>query len=175
MKQLILPVIVLITALTACGPKKDPNLTYFDKPADYNNYIVAERTNVFNAYDALKKTLQYGTVSEMYSMLGDMKKTSVAAVEKMDKLAPFEKNIDFRDKAKALYSYYAAASDKEIKDLTDIFAKGNDMQQSDVGRVETLVNSINASTKKLDDELIPAQNIFAKKYNLELIHSQNPF
>jgi hypothetical protein len=168
MKKLIVPVILFVAVLTSCGPKKDPNLTYFDEANEYNDYIIDEQSTVFNAYDALISSMEYGSAAEINGAFDDLKKASTEATEKMNKLAPFKKNTDFRDKAKELYSFYANACDKELKELVGIFTKDSDITDADIARVDELSKFMDDGEAKLNGALIDSQKEFAKKFNLVL-------
>jgi|GEM_PF-2846636 len=169
MKKFIVPVILFVAVLTSCGPKKDPNLTYFEQANEYNDYIIDEQSAVFDKYDALISSLEYGTSAEINDALSDLQGRSKEAVEKMNKLADFKKNVEFRDKAKELYSFYSNACDKELKELVGIFTKTEgEITDADLARVDELSKYMDDGEKKYNDALIESQKVFAKKFNLVL-------
>lgn len=169
MKRTIFPLLLfVVVGLASCGPKKDPNLTYFDKANEYNDYIINEQVAVFDAYDELVDEMSYGTESSIDESLTSFKKRTTEALDKMNKLADFKKNVEFRDAAKSLFQFYADACDKELKDLAVIFSKGEGIDEADYDRVDELTTKMDDEEQSRNNKLIEAQQVFAKKNNLSL-------
>lgn len=161
--------ILFVAVLTSCGPKRDPNLTYFDKADEYNDYIIDEQKALFGKYDEFINQISYGEIEDIKKAHQDLITQSKSSVDKINKLADFKKNVEFRDRAKDLFGFFASASEKELKEMVDIFAKGADITDADITRVDEISTYMDDNQKKYNDALISAQEAFAKKFNLMLI------
>lgn len=170
MKKLFLPIITLI--LISCGPKKDPNLTYFEKPEEYNDYIIKEQVEVFAAFDEFIHHMETGSMEELQASFDKLYERSKTAVERMEKLADYKKNTEFRDKSKELFIFYKTQCETDLKEMMNLFAKDTLMTEADEMRITEIANAFDAKEKELNNALIAAQEAFAKKFNLELIEDK---
>lgn len=157
-----------IMVFVSCGPKKDPNLTYFDNPVSYNDYIIGEQMDVFDMYDKLLKELNEGTAATIGIAYDDFCNRSNQAYDNMNKLADFKKNTEFRDAAKDLFKFYSDVCQKELGELVDIYSKGTGLTEDEFNRADEITIYIQENEKKKNDILIDKQLIFAKKNNLSL-------
>lgn len=170
MKKLFLSIITLI--LISCGPKKDPNLTYFEKPEDYNDYIIKEQVEVFAAFDEFIHNMETASMEELQKSFDKLYERSKMAVERMEKLADYKKNTEFRDKSKELFIFYKTQCETDLKEMMELFAKDTLMTEADEIRIEIIANAFDAKEKELNNALIAAQEAFAKRFNLELVNDK---
>lgn len=155
--------------LIACGNKRDPNLTYFDKPEDYNDYIIQEQIAVFDVFDQFINEIESGTLEAANSSLSTLHTRSKEASEKMSKLADYKKNTAFRDQGKALFDFYVSQCETDLKEMMDLFAKDTLMTEEDQKRIDEIANQFDQKEKQANDLLISSQEAFAKKFRLELV------
>lgn len=170
MKKLFLPIITLI--FVSCGPKKDPNLTYFEKPEEYNDYIIKEQVEVFSAFDEFIHNMEIGSMEDLQASFNKLYERSKTAVERMEKLADYKKNTEFRDKSKELFIFYKTQCETNLKEMMELFAKDTLMTEADEMRIEAIAKAFDDKEKELNNALIAAQEAFAKKFNLELVEDK---
>jgi hypothetical protein len=158
--------------LVSCGSKKDPNLTYFEKAEEYNDYIIKEQMELFAAFDEFINQMETGSMEDLHASFDKLYERSNTAVERMDKLADFKKNTEFRDKSKELFVFYKTQCETDLKEMLTLFEKDTLMTEEDQLRIEEIAKNFDHAEKKLNDALIAAQEAFAKKFNLELIENK---
>ncbi|MCX7743547.1 MAG: hypothetical protein N2167_03180 [Flavobacteriales bacterium] len=171
MKKIFLPIIGTFI-LFSCGPKKDPNLTYFEKAEEYNDYIIKEQVELFAAFDEFIHQMETGNMDQLQASFDKLYERSKTAVERMEKLADFKKNTEFRDKSKELFIFYKTQCETDLKEMLTLFEKDTLMTEADQIRIEEIANAFDNTEKKLNDALIAAQEAFAKKFNLELVEDK---
>ncbi len=172
MNNKIILKIIVVFILTACGTKKDPNLTYFEKAEEYNDYIIKEQIELFAAFDEFINQMETGNLQDLHTSFDKLYERAKMAVERMDKLADFKKNTEFRDKSKELFVFYKTQCETDLKEMLTLFEKDTLMTEEDQMRIEEIANAFDNAEKKLNDALIAAQEAFAKKFNLELVEDK---
>jgi len=168
---------LIFSAITAfiwvsCGPKKDPNLTYFEKAEEYNDYIIKEQVELFATFDEFINQMESGNLQDLHASFEKLYERAKIAVERMDKLADFKKNTEFRDKSKELFIFYKTQCETDLKEMLTLFEKDTLMTEEDQLRIEEIAKNFDHAEKKLNDALIAAQEAFAKKFNLELVENK---
>lgn len=167
--KIIISILILSSCIIACGIKKDPNLTYFEKPEDYNNYIIKEQLDLFTTFDEFINMIENDSIQHLHTVFDKLYQRSNLAVERIDKLADFKKNTELRDKSKELFIFYKNQCETNLKEMMSIIEKDTLITDEDHLRIEQIVHYFDSTEKKLNDDLIAAQISFAKKFNLELI------
>lgn len=167
----IISILILSSCIIACGNKKDPNLTYFEKPEDYNNYIIKEQIELFSTFDEFIHMIENDSIQHLRTAHDKLYQRSNLAVERINKLADFKKNTEFRDKSKELFLFYKNQCETNLKEMMNLIEKDTLLTDEDQLRIEQIVHYFDSTEKKLNDDLIAAQISFAKKFNLELIEN----
>lgn len=158
-----------ITFLMACGAKRDPNLTYFDKPEDYNDYIITEQMAVFEVFDEFISLIETGTIDETNNLLNKVHTRAKEASDKMSKLADYKENTEFRESGRALFDFYVTQCKTDLKEMVDLFAKDTLMTEADHQRIDEIANAFDKKEAEYNQILITTQEAFARKFHLELV------
>jgi hypothetical protein len=165
MKKRLIPFVLFVAVLAGCGSKKDPNLKYFQKADEYDDYIRTEQATVVEAFDAVYEALIFSGQAEVDDALKSLKKKASDAAEKMSRLAAYNNNTEYRDKAKAYFEYCVTVSDNELKEQMDVFLKGSGTEEEDA-RYDELGKTINTKLGKLEEDLETAQDDFVSQFHI---------
>jgi hypothetical protein len=154
--------------LVQCKPKKDPNKTYFDKPSEYNDFIVNEQKAVMGSFDDFAGSVNHGDRDSMSFLRKTMINRVQLAQSSVAKLADYKEDTLFRHAAMDLFNYIDYACDHELKEIVDIASKDSTITEADVERIHTLSETYTLKEKEKNDALIAAQEKFAKKFNVSI-------
>lgn len=162
--------LVILTCLTflACKPKRDPSKTYFDKPSDYNDYIVHEQKDVMSHFDDFAAAVNAADKDSMSFMRKALFDRAEIAESMMLKLADYKGDTMFRYHALELFRYVKYACEHELKDIFMIASKDSALTEADVENIHSLSETYTAKEKEKNDALIDAQEKFAYKFNVEV-------
>jgi hypothetical protein len=162
--------LVILTCLTLlnCKPKRIPGKTYFDKPSEYNDYIVKEQKDVMSHFDDFANAVNAADKDSMSFMRKALYDRAEIAESQMNSLADYKGDTLFRYKALELFRYVKYACDHELKDIFMIASKDSALSEIDVERIHTLSETYTAKEKEKNDALIDAQEKFAYKFNMEV-------
>lgn len=162
--------IILITGLCLtfiqCKHKKDPNKTYFDKPSEYNDYIVNEQMQVMALFDDYAKSINSGKPDSMSFFLDSLSKRTELAQTSIYKLADYKGDTLFRYAALELFRYINYACNHELKQIVEIVANDSAMTDAAADSIHSLSDIYTIKEKEKNDALIIEQNKFAKKFNV---------
>ncbi len=164
------PVIIVFVligiSLVQCKPKRDPNKTYFDKPSEYNDFIVLEQKEVMASFDDLAEAINKGNTDSMVFYRESLCKRTQLAEASVARLADYKEDTLFRFSALELFRYINYACEHELKEIIEIAAKDSAITDADVEQIHTLSQSYTIQEKEKNDALIAAQEKFAKKFNV---------
>lgn len=158
--------ITLCISLVACKPKKDPNKTYFDKPSDYNDFIVLEQKEVMASFDDFANSINRGKPDSMSFYKETLRKRAQLAEASVGKLADFKEDTLFRYAALELFKYIHYACDHELRGIVDIASKDSAITDADIDSIHSLSDVYTIKEKEKNEALISAQDKFAKKFNV---------
>jgi hypothetical protein len=165
--QLITTVLILMVA-TSCKPKRDPSKTYFDKPSEYNDFIVNHQKDVMSSFEDFADAVNHGDKDSMSFFRKTLESRTLLAEESVGKLADFKGDTSFKAAAMDLFKYISYACDHELKEIVDIASKDSTITDEDVERIHTLSETYTLKEKEKNDALIKAQEQFAKKFNVNI-------
>ncbi len=165
---LLFIVIISCFALTQCKPKRLPGKTYFDKPNEYNDYIVKEQKEVMASFDEFATAVNHGDKDSMSFTRKNLMSRAILAEKNMNDLADFKEDTLFRYAALELFRYVNDACNHELKEIIDIASKDSTITEMDVERIRQLSEVYTIKEKQKNDALIEAQEKFAKKFNVQI-------
>lgn len=152
--------------LVQCKPKRDPDKTYFDKPSEYNDYIVLEQKKVMESFDEFADAVNNGNVDSMNQTREQLCKYSEEALTSMKKLANFKEDTLFRTSAIDFFSFVNNACQNQLKEIVEIAAKDSLVNEVDIERIHQLSQEYTIGEKEKNEALMKAQDAFAKKFNV---------
>lgn len=152
--------------LVQCKPKRDPNKTYFDKPSEYNDYIVIEQKKVMESFDVFAGTVNNGNIDSMNQSRNKLCENSEIALASMKKLADFKEDTMFRTAAIDFFSFVNEACKNQLKEIVEIAAKDSLVNEVDIERIHILSQEYTLKEKEKNEALMDAQDKFAKKFNV---------
>jgi hypothetical protein len=165
-KKLILLISVSTFIIISCKPKRDPSKTYFDKPSDYNDYIVNHQKEVMASFEDFAGAVNHSDKDSMSFFRKTLENRTLLAEQSVGKLADYKNDTLFRHAAMELFHYISYACDHELKEIVDIASKDSTITEGDVERIHTLSEIYTLKEKEKNDALIAAQEQFAKKFNV---------
>jgi|LakMenEpi03Aug12_release.lakeMendotaPanAssembly.Ray.scaffolds.fasta_scaffold341774_2 hypothetical protein len=154
--------------MVQCKPKREPGKTYFDKPSEYNDFIVNEQKSVMTAFDDFAIAVNRGDIDSMKFHWTTLGKRTEMAVTEMNKLADYKEDTMFRHAALDLFKYIQLACDNELKEIVNIAAKDTTVTELDIERIHQLSETYAQQEKEKNDVLISEQEKFAKKFNVKI-------
>jgi hypothetical protein len=168
MKKISIILLFPFVMTIGCKPKRDPSKTYFDKPSDYNDFIVNHQKEVMVSFEDFADAVNHGDKDSMSFFRKTLENRSLLAEESVGKLADFKEDTLFRHAALELFHYVSYACDHELKEIVDIASKDSTITDEDVERIHTLSETYTLQEKEKNDALIKAQEQFAKKFNVTI-------
>lgn len=162
----IISLLAITLVLVQCKPKRDPSKTYFDKPSEYNDYIVLEQKNVMNGFDVFAASVNQGIVDSMVVSRENLCEHSDVALSKMNALGDFKQDTLFRTAAIDFFRFVKEACEEQLKEIVDIAAKDSLITDADIERIHQLSQDYTLKEKEKNEALIRAQEDFAKKFNI---------
>ena len=169
MKPIRIIFIVSVCAiLIQCKPKRDPNKTYFDKPSDYNDFIVLEQKDIMTSFDNFANAVNIGNKDSMIFFLDALKSRTQLAQASINKLADYKEDTLFRYTALELFRYVNYACEHELKEIIAIASKDSTITDEDIEKIHSLSETYTIKEKEKNDALIAAQEKFAKKFNVRI-------
>ncbi len=164
----VISLLVVCISLIQCKPKKDPNRTYFDKPSEYNDFIVLEQKEVMAAFEDYAAAVNRDNPDSMNFYREALDKRTELAQASVTKLADFKTDTLFRFAALEFFRYVNYACDHELLEIVTIASKDSTITDNDVERIHTLIETYSVKEKEKNDALITAQDQFAKKFNVTI-------
>lgn len=165
-KNFILILVIFIATISGCKPKRDPSKTYFDKPSEYNDFIVNHQKEVMASFEDFALAVNHSDKDSMSFFRKTLINRNQLAMETVGKLADFKGDTSFRGAAMDLFRYVDYACDHELKQIVDIASKDSTITEADVEQIHTLSQTYTLKEKEKNDALIAAQAKFAKKFNV---------
>ncbi len=158
----------MVIGLTAFGVRSQT--TSFSDPVDYNDYIIDLQDGIGYSLDYYM--LELNDSAATYDDCEFAREVLVMviedAVDSLKRLAPYDGNTDFRDRAVELFNFYYSIVQNEYKQIQDILFL-TDYTTEDEMRYNSLVDDIVARETVYDDNFAAAQQAFADKYGFELV------
>lgn len=163
-------ILILFSAIIiiGCKPKRDPSKTYFDKPSEYNDFIVNHQKDVMASFEDFADAVNHSDKDSMSFFRKTLENRSQLAEESVGKLADFKQDTAFRFAALQLFRYVSYACDHELKEMTDIASKDSTITDEDIERIRVLSETYTLKEKEKNDALIAAQEKFAKQFNVNI-------
>lgn len=162
----IVSLIAVTLLMVQCKPKRDPNKTYFDKPSEYNDYIVIEQKKVMESFDKFADAVNNGNLDSMNQSREQLCMHADAALGSMKKLADFREDTLFRSAAIDFFGFVNDACQNQLKEIVDIAAKDSLITDADIERIHQLSQNYTLKEKEKNEALMQAQDQFAKKFNV---------
>ena len=94
---------LLIVAACGNGKKKDPNLTYFDKASEYNDYINNQFNEVNRLWNACLNKMDDSVL--VYKQLDSLKGACNSSISNMNKLADYKGDTLYKHAASEYFKY----------------------------------------------------------------------
>jgi hypothetical protein len=145
----------------------------FTSAQEYNDYIVnvqvsiGEKMLAFNDIVGDENvTLEYA-ISELNAMVA----FADGVIAKTSKITPFEKNIELKESAIALFRFYRQILNEDYRKMVTIYYDPN-LNEESIKEMEVILESISQREAPLDERFQTAQIAFAEKYNLELLENE---
>jgi hypothetical protein len=111
-------------------------------------------------------TLEYA-ISELNAIV----KFADEAIAKTAKITPFEKNVELKESALALFRFYRQILNEDYRKMVQIYFDPN-LNEASLEEMQTILDSISQREAPLDERFQTAQQAFAEKYNLELLENE---
>jgi len=146
-----------IAVLASCGSKKDPNKTYFDNEADYNQYISHQ-------YDQVNELWEYALnlmddSLKVYHQLDSLEKTALTSAANMQKLADFKGDTMYKYRAQQYFIFMANTASGSYREAVDI-ALMQETPDSLIFKFENIGKQIGKDKDLYVTQLLQAQQDF---------------
>ncbi|MFY7990619.1 MAG: LIC11966 family surface protein [Fluviicola sp.] len=145
----------------------------FSSAQEYNDYIVNVQVSIGEKMLAFNDIVgdESATLEYAISELNAMVAFTDDAIAKAAKITPFEKNIELKESALALFRFYRQILNEDYRKMVQIYFDTN-LNEASLEEMQAILDSISQREAPLDDRFQSAQQAFAERYNLELLENE---
>lgn len=141
----------------------------FTNAIDYNDHIVELQNEIGYKMIAFNNEVssETATAASVKPFYDDLLKTTRAVIVKLEKVKPFEKNVELKTSAMELFRFYETTISVEYKEMIELIF-GEDLDEAALERVQELLVKVTEAEQVVDAKFKTAQEAYAKKYNIDL-------
>ena len=141
----------------------------FTNAVDYNDHIVGLQNEIGYKMIAFNEEVssEYASTESVQPFYDDLLKTTREVIGKLEKVKPFEKNVDLKNAAMELFRYYETTISVDYKEMIEL-TFGSELDEAAMTRVQELLVKVTEAEAVVDAKFKNAQEAYAKKYNIDL-------
>jgi hypothetical protein len=141
----------------------------FTNAVDYNDHIVGLQNEIGLKMIAFNEQVssEYANTESVMPYYDDLLKTTQDVIKKLEKVKPFEKNVELKNAAMDLFRYYETTISVDYKEMIQLIF-GGELDEAAMTRVQELLVKVTEAEAVVDTKFKSAQEAYAKKYNIDL-------
>lgn len=141
----------------------------FTNAVDYNDHIVGLQNEIGYKMIAFNNEVssEYASAESVKPFYDDLLKTTRSVIAKLEKVKPFEKNVELKNAAMELFRYYETTIAVDYKEMIELIF-GDNLDEAAMARVQELLVKVTEAEAVVDAKFKSAQEAYAVKYNIDL-------
>ncbi|MES2557373.1 MAG: hypothetical protein V4604_14560 [Bacteroidota bacterium] len=142
--------------------------TFTDAVA-YNDHIVDLQNEIGYKMIAFNTEVsaETATAASVKPFYDDLLKTTKTVITKLEKVKPFEKNVELKSTAMELFRFYETTISVDYKEMIDLIF-GDELDDAAIARIQELLVKVTEDEAVVDAKFKKAQEAYARKYNIDL-------
>ncbi|ASS48081.1 MAG: hypothetical protein A3D31_00670 [Candidatus Fluviicola riflensis] len=141
----------------------------FTNAIDYNDHIVDLQNEIGYKMIAFNNEVgsETATAASVKPFYDDLLKTTKTVITKLEKVKPFEKNVELKTSAMELFRFYETTIAVDYREMIDLIF-GDEFDDAALVRVQELLVKVTEAEAVVDAKFKTAQEAYALKYNIDL-------
>lgn len=141
----------------------------FTNAIDYNDHIVELQNEIGYKMIAFNNEVsaETATSESVKPFYDDLLTTTRAVIVKLEKVKPFEKNVELKTTAMELFRFYETTISVDYREMIDLIF-GDELDDAAMTRVQELLVKVTEAEAIVDAKFKSAQEAYARKYNIDL-------
>lgn len=141
----------------------------FTNAVDYNDHIVGLQNEIGYKMIAFNEEVssENASAASVKPFYDDLLTTTKNVIVKLEKVKPFEKNVELKSSAMDLFKFYETTISEDYKEMIELIF-GDELDEAAMTRVQELLVKVTEAEAAVDAKFKNAQEAYAKKYNIDL-------